>query len=108
MKWIYHSPVRRTKPIIEFEQIGKFLHVPCIYQLNDRLITITSGFFFFFYLFEREKVREDCVVTLRVQQSQGIVSSESPEPEDNLIALNFRVQGQVGLERLVKEPGRIH
>ncbi len=58
----------------------------------------------FFHLLERKKFREYCVVTLCVQQSQGIVSSESPEPEDNLIALYFRVQGQVGLERLVKEP----
>ncbi len=44
------------------------------------------------------------MVTLRVQQSQGVVSSESPEPEDNIIALHHRIQGQVGLERLVEEP----
>jgi hypothetical protein len=60
--------------------------------------------FFFFHLLERKKVREDCVVTLCVQQSQGIVPSESPEPEDNIIALHHRIQGPVGLERLVKEP----
>jgi hypothetical protein len=76
----------------------------CVFlKLNVRF-NHNQYMFLFFHLLERKKFREDCVVTLRVQQSQGIVSSESPEPEDTLITIYFRVQGQVGLERLVKEP----